>query len=109
MNKGVVIKSNANQRYATTSVTSLVLKQAAKKYDVPLQEFVTRNDMPCGSTIGPMVSASLGLRTIDIGNPQLSMHSIREIAGTDDITHAIKLLQGYFEDFANIDQNIIVD
>lgn len=64
MNKGVVIKHNANQRYATTSVTTLILREAAKKKSVPLQEFVVRNDSPCGSTIGPMLSAKLGLRTI---------------------------------------------
>ncbi|GET01669.1 aspartyl aminopeptidase [Rhizophagus clarus] len=109
MNQGIVIKTNANQRYATTSATSLILRQAAKKYEVPLQEFVVRSDLPCGSTIGPMISSNLGLRTVDIGNPQLSMHSIRETAGTDDVDHAIKLFQGYFEDFAKIDENITVD
>ncbi|RGB32806.1 aspartyl aminopeptidase [Rhizophagus diaphanus] len=117
MNQGVVIKTNANQasdliqyhRYATTSVTSLILKQVAKKYNVPLQDFVVRNDSPCGSTIGPMVSANLGLRTLDIGNPQLSMHSIRETAGTNDVDHAIKLIKAFFEDFAEIDRNITVD
>ncbi|RIA89160.1 peptidase M18 [Glomus cerebriforme] len=109
MHKGVVIKINANQRYATTATTSLILRQAAKKYNVPLQEFVVRNDSSCGSTIGPMISANLGLRTVDVGNPQLSMHSIRETSGTDDVGHAIRLFQGFFEDFAKIDQNIIVD
>ncbi|RUS19471.1 aminopeptidase I zinc metalloprotease-domain-containing protein [Endogone sp. FLAS-F59071] len=63
-----------------------------------MQEFVVRNDSPCGSTIGPMLSAKLGLRTIDVGNPQLSMHSIREVGGTDDVGHAIKLFEvGSFE------------
>ncbi|PKC64860.1 peptidase M18, aminopeptidase I [Rhizophagus irregularis] len=117
MNQGVVIKTNANQasdliqyhRYATTSVTSLILRQVAKKYKVPLQDFVVRNDSPCGSTIGPMISANLGLRTLDIGNPQLSMHSIRETAGTKDVDHAIKLIKAFFEDFAEIDRNITVD
>ncbi|CAI2181162.1 19520_t:CDS:10 [Funneliformis geosporum] len=109
MHKGVVIKINANQRYATTATTSLVLREAAKKYNVPLQEFVVKNDSPCGSTIGPMMSSNLGIRTVDVGNPQLSMHSIREIAGTDDVDHAIKLFQGFFESFAKIDQNVIID
>lgn len=67
MNKGVVMKENANQRYATTSITMAILRQVAVKAGVPLQEFVVRNDSPCGSTIGPMLSAKLGLRTIDIG------------------------------------------
>ncbi|KAF0412478.1 Aspartyl aminopeptidase [Gigaspora margarita] len=109
MHKGVVIKINANQRYATTAATSLILREAAKKYDVPLQEFCVRADSPCGSTIGPMLSANLGLRTVDIGNPQLSMHSIRETAGTDDVGHAIKLFQGFFEEFPNIDSRIAID
>ncbi|CAG8514668.1 11894_t:CDS:10 [Racocetra fulgida] len=60
----VVVKINANQRYATTAATSLILREAAKKYKVPLQEFCVRADSPCGSTIGPMISANLGLRTV---------------------------------------------
>lgn len=55
-----------------------------------------RNDSPCGSTIGPMLSAKLGLRTVDVGNPQLSMHSIRETGGTDDVKHGIDLLRVSF-------------
>ncbi|CAG8789713.1 8029_t:CDS:2, partial [Racocetra persica] len=106
MHKGVVVKINANQRYATTAATSLILREAAKKYKVPLQEFCVRADSPCGSTIGPMISANLGLRTVDVGNPQLSMHSIRETAGTDDVAHAIKLFQGFFEEFPKIDSYV---
>ncbi|KAJ2339581.1 hypothetical protein GGF43_006614, partial [Coemansia sp. RSA 2618] len=79
LQKGPAIKTNANQRYATTSVTSAILKDIAKRNNIPLQEFVVRNDSACGSTIGPMLSAQLGLRTIDIGNPLLAMHSIREV------------------------------
>nr|CAG8500260.1 11439_t:CDS:10 [Entrophospora candida] len=109
MNNGVVIKINANQRYATTAVTTLVLREAAKKYKVPLQEFAVRADSRCGSTIGPMISAKCGLRTIDVGNPQLSMHSIRETAGTDDVDHAINLFRGFFEEFSRIDKSIVVD
>jgi aspartyl aminopeptidase len=93
MNSGVVIKQNANQRYATTSVSTLLLQQFAKKASVPLQEFVVRNDSPCGSTIGPMLSAQLGIRTIDVGNPQWSMHSIRETCGTHDVEYAVKLFR----------------
>ncbi|KAG0224455.1 hypothetical protein BGW42_005085 [Actinomortierella wolfii] len=109
MHKGVVIKINANQRYATTAPTTVVLREAAKKYKVPLQDFVVRNDSPCGSTIGPMLSAKLGLRTVDVGNPQLSMHSIREVCGTEDVRHAIKLFEAFFEDFASIDARLTVD
>ncbi|KAI9493359.1 peptidase M18 [Zychaea mexicana] len=115
MHKGTVIKINANQRYATTAVTSLVLKELAKKHVIPIQvgfclcEFVVRNDSPCGSTIGPMLSAKLGLRTVDVGNPQLSMHSIREVGGTDDVKHGIDLLQVFFEEFAELEARIVVD
>lgn len=109
MHKGTVIKVNANQRYATTAVTSLVLKELAKKHKIPIQEFVVRNDSSCGSTIGPMLSAKLGLRTVDIGNPQLSMHSIRETGGTDDVAHGINLLRAFYEEFAELEQKFIVD
>ncbi|KAG2195825.1 hypothetical protein INT46_010850 [Mucor plumbeus] len=109
MHKGTVIKVNANQRYATTAITSLVLKELAKKHQIPIQEFVVRNDSTCGSTIGPMLSAKLGLRTVDIGNPQLSMHSIRETGGTDDVKHGIDLLRVFYEEFAVLEQKFIVD
>lgn len=108
---GVVIKINANQRYATTSFTSTLLKSLAAqcKPPVPLQEFVVRNDSPCGSTIGPILSSKLGLRTIDVGSPMLSMHSIREMCGTDDIAHSIHLFIAFFRNFAAIDAKVICD
>ncbi|KAI9176212.1 hypothetical protein H9P43_006577 [Blastocladiella emersonii ATCC 22665] len=109
MNKGVVIKHNANQRYATTAPTCQLLRNMAKRAGVQLQEFAVRNDSPCGSTIGPILSGKLGLRTIDIGNPQLSMHSIREQAGTHDITDAIKLFTAFFANYAQVDKELIVD
>jgi aspartyl aminopeptidase len=96
MQKGVAIKYNANQRYATTSITAFLLKELARRHGVPIQEFVVRNDSPCGSTIGPILSAGCGIRTIDIGLPQLSMHSIREMCGADDVSHAVNLLKVLF-------------
>lgn len=78
MNKGPVIKVNANARYATNSPGIVLTTEVAKIAGVPLQLFVVRNDSSCGSTIGPMLSAALGARTVDMGNCQLSMHSIRE-------------------------------
>lgn len=78
MNKGPVIKVNANARYATNSPGIVLTSEVAKIAGVPLQLFVVRNDSSCGSTIGPMLSAALGTRTVDMGNCQLSMHSIRE-------------------------------
>ncbi|KAJ5252317.1 hypothetical protein N7489_002727 [Penicillium chrysogenum] len=76
---------------------------------VPLQLFVVRNDSSCGSTIGPMLSAALGARTLDLGNPQLSMHSIRETGGTHDVAHAIRLFTGFFKHYSELSKTILVD
>ncbi|KXS13214.1 aspartyl aminopeptidase [Gonapodya prolifera JEL478] len=106
INKGPVIKTNANQRYATTGVTAAVIRKLGKKVGVPVQEFVVRNDSPCGSTIGPLLSAKLGLRTVDLGNPQLSMHSIREMGGVEDLSHTVALVTEYFGSWEDIDQEV---
>lgn len=72
MNRGVVIKSNANQRYASNGVTSLVVRELARRNDLEEpQEFVVRNDCPCGSTIGPIITANTGMRAVDLGMPQV--------------------------------------
>lgn len=84
LNGGPVIKNNANQRYATNSKSSALFKLIAKEAEVPVQDFVMQTGMPCGSTIGPMTAAKLGIETIDIGAPTLSMHSIRELTGSRD-------------------------
>lgn len=62
-----------------------------------MQEFCVRNDMPCGSTIGPILAHNLGCRTVDVGMPQLSMHSIREMCGADDVALAYKHFKSFFE------------
>jgi len=84
LNKGPAIKINANQRYATNSVSSAVYKKLCKLVEITPQEFVMRSDMVCGSTVGPMTAARLGLKTVDIGVPSLAMHSIREHTGAED-------------------------
>jgi aspartyl aminopeptidase len=84
LNGGPVIKINANQRYATNCVSASILKRFAGEAGVPLQEFVMRSDLPCGSTIGPLTAARLGVPTVDIGAATLAMHSIRELAGSRD-------------------------
>jgi aspartyl aminopeptidase len=84
MNGGPVIKINANQRYATNCVSAALFKIFAREAETAVQEFVMRSDMPCGSTIGPLTSARLGVRTVDVGVATLSMHSIRELAGSRD-------------------------
>ncbi|CAI7757905.1 unnamed protein product [Closterium sp. NIES-53] len=74
MGAGMVVKHNANQRYATNLVSSFLFKHLAAKHGLPCQSFVVRNDMGCGSTIGPILASGLGIRTVDVGIPQLSMH-----------------------------------
>ncbi len=97
LNRGVVIKLNANQRYASNSETSAILHKLAVDMDVPVQAFVVRSDMACGSTIGPLTAAEIGVRTIDVGVPQWAMHSIREVAGTADAFHLHRILQRFFD------------
>ncbi|CAI9091338.1 OLC1v1026347C2 [Oldenlandia corymbosa var. corymbosa] len=74
LQKGLVIKHNANQRYATSGVTAFLFKEVARMNNLPTQEFVVRNDMGCGSTIGPILASGVGIRTVDCGIAQLSMH-----------------------------------
>ncbi|MEH6609620.1 MAG: M18 family aminopeptidase [Halioglobus sp.] len=96
LNAGPVIKINANQRYATNSETAGLVRLLAEEADVPLQSFVVRTDMACGSTIGPITATEIGVRTLDIGAPTFAMHSIRELAGADDGWHLQRLLQQFF-------------
>ncbi len=84
MNAGPVLKHNANQRYTTDAVSEGLFHLAAEQAGVSTQAFVSRGDMPCGSTIGPTVSALLGIRALDVGCAQLAMHSCRELAGASD-------------------------
>ena len=109
MNKGTVLKINANARYATNSPGIVLLQEIARRANVPLQMFVVRNDSSCGSTIGPMLSAALGTRTLDLGNAQLSMHSIRETGGVYDVDYGVKLLESFFEHYSELESRILVD
>ncbi|MCK5519944.1 MAG: M18 family aminopeptidase, partial [Candidatus Marinimicrobia bacterium] len=84
MNAGPVIKVNANQRYASNLQTIAETEELAKMAGVPVQKYYHRNDIPCGSTIGPISATGTGIPTVDIGNAMLSMHSIRECTGTAD-------------------------
>ncbi|PSR71774.1 hypothetical protein PHLCEN_2v12275, partial [Hermanssonia centrifuga] len=108
MNGGVVIKTNASQRYASDSIGSFIVKKLIERKGGKVQEFEVRNDMACGSTVGPMLS-KIGIRTVDVGCAILSMHSIREQAGTEDVQHAIDLFSSFFEGFAALDRELIVD
>ncbi len=96
LNAGPVIKINANQRYATNSVTSALFRQLAKAEEVPVQAFTVRSDMGCGSTIGPLTAAKIGVPTLDIGVPTFGMHSIRELAGSEDAFSLMKVLRRFY-------------
>lgn len=96
MGGGPVIKINANQRYATNSVTAGFFRALCGRAKVPVQAFVVRSDMACGSTIGPITASELGVRTLDIGVPQLAMHSAREMAAWRDVHAMHDALKAYF-------------
>jgi aspartyl aminopeptidase len=97
MNDGPVIKVNASQRYASNSETAAMFRHLCELADVPVQSFVVRSDMACGSTIGPITASELGVRTVDVGVPTLAMHSIRELAGRWDAYYLYRVLKQYFD------------
>ena len=97
VNHGPAIKLNHNQRYATSADSSAMLQRVFEAAGVPWQTFVSRNNMPCGSTIGPITATRLGIATVDVGVPQLSMHSARELSGTSDPLWLVAALRVYFE------------
>jgi aspartyl aminopeptidase len=98
LNNGPVIKVNANQRYATNSETAAYFAALCDRLEVPHQTFVARTDMGCGSTIGPVTAKALGIKTLDVGVPTFAMHSIRELAGTNDPHYLYRVLCGFFND-----------
>jgi len=97
LNAGPVIKINSNQRYATNSETSSFFRELCAQAEVPVQSFVVRSDMGCGSTIGPITASRLGVRTVDIGVPTFAMHSIREMAGSRDAEYLIRVLTRFYD------------
>ncbi|MDD0842739.1 M18 family aminopeptidase [Pseudomonas sp. Gutcm_11s] len=96
LNAGPVIKVNSNQRYATNSETAGFFRYLCLAEEVPVQSFVVRSDMGCGSTIGPITASQLGVRTVDIGLPTFAMHSIRELAGSHDLAHLVRVLSAFY-------------
>lgn len=95
LNGGPVIKVNANQRYASNSATQALFRNLAAELDLPVQSFVVRSDMACGSTIGPITASALGVRTLDVGVPQLAMHSVRELCGSEDPLTLARILASF--------------
>lgn len=98
MNQGPVFKLNHKRRYATSGEALAKLVQLAKKADIPFQYYHHRSDLPCGTTIGPIVASKLGVLTADVGNPMLGMHSIRETAGTKDHEMIVQLFQYFYDE-----------
>jgi aspartyl aminopeptidase len=104
INGGIVFKTNCNQRYSTTCATTAITRAVCESAGVKYQDFVVRNDSPCGSTIGPMLSAILGVRAIDIGAPQWAMHSCRETCGSNDVDALQTFCKAAFKSFRSIDE-----
>ncbi|THB75403.1 MAG: M18 family aminopeptidase [Desulfobulbaceae bacterium] len=97
LNNGPVIKINANQRYATNALTGSLIRDLAESCGLETQDFIMNSDMPAGSTIGPLLSAKLGLTTADVGAPTFGMHSIRELTGSKDPYELMVLSKALFE------------
>ncbi len=96
LNNGPVIKVNSNQRYASNSETSALFKYLCELADVPVQSFVVRSDMACGSTIGPITASEIGVKTVDVGVPTFAMHSIRELAGRWDAFYLYRVFKQFY-------------
>ena len=96
LNKGVLIKTNAQQRYASNAKSLAEIINLCHKEKIPFQHYVSRGDIPCGTTIGPIHATKTGISTVDIGIPQLSMHASREIMGTEDHSSLFRLLSAFF-------------
>lgn len=93
---GPVVKINVNQSYATDGESWASFERWARDANVNTQRFVVRSDLACGSTIGPITAAELGIRTVDVGNPMLSMHSCREVAAASDVPQMIDVMKRFF-------------
>ena len=96
INKGPVIKTNANQRYATNAESAAMFIRLCEHAGVPYQEYAHRTDLGCGSTIGPIVASRLGVASVDVGSPMWAMHSVRESTGVLDHAYMIKVLTTYY-------------
>lgn len=107
LHKGVVVKENCNLRYSSHAATMAFTRAIAERATppCPIQNIVVRNDSPCGSTIGPMTTARIGVRGVDVGIAQWAMHSIRETCGVDDLFHLKNLITAFFTQFRAVDDS----
>ena len=96
LNKGIVIKFNANQKYCTDAVSAAIFKELCTKAGVPYQTFVNRSDIAGGSTLGNISNTQVPMNTVDIGLPQLAMHSAVETAGMKDTEYAVRALKEFW-------------
>lgn len=103
LNTGIAIGADPNGHMTTDSVSTALLQAIADKCDSKLQVFQIRNDLRSGGTVGPMLSSSTGIRAVDAGLPQLSMHSIRATTGSRDPGLGVKLFKGFFDHFEEVD------
>lgn len=106
---GLVLKHNANQRYATNAIGASMVRRFAQMANAPVQEFCVKADSRCGSTIGPITAAGTGVRTVDVGAPQLSMHSCRELMASDDVFHAVKIFVQAFRNYGTLSHGVEID
>jgi aspartyl aminopeptidase len=96
VNRGPVIKTNANQRYSTNADTAARFITLCERAGVPYQQYAHRTDLGCGSTIGPIVASNLGVPSVDVGSPMWAMHSIRESGGVADHLFMTSVLTALF-------------
>jgi aspartyl aminopeptidase len=96
LGRGPVVKSNSNQRYATNGKGVAIVADTCDRNNINVQNFVSRSDLACGTTIGPIAAAELGICTVDVGSPLLSMHSIREVACVSDHVGMADLMKAFF-------------
>ena len=105
--QGIVVKINANGRYSSDSENSAIFKELAKKCGSPIQEFIVRQDSPCGTTIGPITTAQTGIKSVDVGIAQFAMHSIRELLGVVDLFYYKNVFEEFFKSFEEVRGNLI--
>lgn len=102
-----MIKTNYNQRYATDLVSTSIFKILASKANAPWQEMIFKNDSPCGSTIGPIIAAGTGIKTIDVGPSLFGMHSIRETCGIIDGCYYQDTFRSFYDNYEKVSHDLL--